>query len=87
MGFEFAFGIPIKNIWAKRQTDSTFYHLYKLRATAKHYTAKNFYIGFEIFFIHNRYKSVRSILLQEKKSNLYYSKVFYLICIHENKFI
>lgn len=54
-GFEFAFGIPLNNLWTKRETDTTFYHFYKLRATAKYYTTNNFYIGFETFFVHNRY--------------------------------
>lgn len=54
-GIEFAVGIPLNNLWSKRQTDTTFYHFYKFRATAKYYTTKNFYIGFETFFVHNHY--------------------------------
>jgi hypothetical protein len=54
-GLELAIGIPLNNVWSKRQTDSTFYRFYKIRTTAKYYTAQNFYFGLETFYVYSRY--------------------------------
>ena len=60
LGLEAAVGLPVKYDSRLRQTDTTFFHYYKLRSTARYYIYHHRgYLGFELYYTHSHYSEYR----------------------------